>query len=99
MGPWTLTGAYYWLNASTYDVAGLTATAQSAGVTTRKPGGNIDMASGVVDYKFNKHLDWYGGVSWAGASGDWVKGAWNNNNVDYSKTDNTSVITGVRLKF
>jgi predicted porin len=93
-GPWTLTAAYYWLNASAYDIAGATAP-----VTTHKPGGDIELASGVVDYAFNKHFDVYGGVTWSGVSGDWVKGAWSNSNVDYSKTDNTSVITGLRLKF
>ncbi len=54
--------------------------------------GDLNWVSGVVDYKFNKNFDIYAGVTYAEYSGSAYTG------VAYP-LDNTSVVTGLRLKF
>jgi predicted porin len=80
-GAWTFTGAYYAQNQNTYTTV--------AGVQS---GGDLNWVSGVVDYKFNKHFDVYGGVSWDGVTGPWTSGY-------KAATETTNVVTGLRLKF
>jgi len=53
--------------------------------------GDIRMVSGVIDYTFNKHFDVYAGVSFSDIGGGLASG--------FLKDNNTSVTTGMRLKF
>jgi predicted porin len=76
VGAWTITGAYYHESVNAY---GSTAA------------GNIQWASGVVDYAFTKHFDIYGGVSYSTVDGGQAAG--------FAHTDTTNAITGLRLKF
>jgi predicted porin len=87
-GPWTFTGTWYRENQNTFKT--------SNADPSKGYGGDIDWVSGVVDYKFNKHFDIYGGVSWVDFSGDWTH---DKNGVKYSATQEVNVATGVRLKF
>lgn len=82
-GRWAFTGAWYHQNQNNY------------AVTTLNPastkGGDLDWVSGVIDYKFNKHFDVYGGVSWVDVTGGWAAGN--------SQHETTNFATGLRLKF
>ncbi len=80
-GPWTFTGAWYHENQNTYKY----------NTSSTKTGGDVDWVSGVVDYKYNKHIDVYGGVTWTDYTGAWVSGL--------GTTEAVSVSTGVRVKF
>jgi predicted porin len=79
-GPWSFTGAWYRQNQNAYN-------------NSAANSGNLDWISGVVDYKFNKHFDIYGGVTYTDYTGGWVAtGAGASN-------DAVTVATGLRLKF
>jgi len=45
----------------------------------------------VVDYRFNKHFDVYAGVNYSAIDGGLASG--------YLANNDTSVVTGARLKF
>jgi len=45
----------------------------------------------VIDYQFNKHLDVYAGVNYSTIDGGLASG--------YLANNNTSIVTGARLKF
>ena len=65
----------------------------AAGVKTGSNcSGGTDTVSGLVDYTFTKHFDVYGGVSWSQVGGGLASGF-------IGGLDNTTVMTGVRLKF
>ena len=103
-GKWTFTGAYYHESQNTF------LTAAGAGCTTGSNvtkvngvnvsnaiqsasncSGDINFGSFVVDYRFDKHFDVYAGVSTDAIGGGLGSG--------YLTNTNTSVVTGVRLKF
>ena len=77
-GPWVFTGAWYHENQNNYAISGVT-----------QSGGDLDWVSGVIYYKFNKHFDVYGGVSWVDVTGGWTA----------PQHETTNVATGLRLKF
>ena len=77
-GPWVFTGAWYHENQNNYAISGVT-----------QSGGDLDWISGVIDHKFDKHFDVYGGVSWAGVTGGWAA----------PQHETTNFATGLRLKF
>ena len=79
-GPWALTGAWYHQTQNSFVTTG--------GV---QAGGDLDWVSGVIDYKFNKHFDVYGGVSWVDVTGGWAAGN--------TQHETTNFATGLRLKF
>jgi predicted porin len=103
-GPWAFTAAYYHLTQDAFllnSAAGSTCAQQTnhnisvgaAGVKTGSNcGGNTDTVSGLVDYTFTKHFDVYGGVSWSQVDGGLSSGF-------IGGLDNTTVMTGMRLKF
>ena len=65
-----------------------------AGSPNQQPGynaGEYHDGSFVVDYRFNKHWDIYAGVNYSTVDGGLASGFIANNN--------TSVVTGARLKF
>ena len=53
--------------------------------------GTVNDGSFVVDYQFNKHFDVYAGVNYSAIDGGLASG--------YLANNNTSVVTGARLKF
>ncbi len=77
-GPWAFTGAYYHENQNNFTLS-----------TGPVSGGDLDWVSGVIDYKFNKHFDVYGGVSWVDVTGAWAN----------SQHETTNFASGLRLKF
>jgi predicted porin len=109
MGPWAFTGAYYHLSQDAF-VAGPGVTASpnrncaqgtahnvaTAGYVGRTIGsqcsGETNTVSGLVDYTFNKHFDMYAGVAWSDVSGGLSNGF-------VGGLDNTTFMTGLRLKF
>ena len=102
MGPWAFTGAYYHLGQNEYITsAGRNCAAATAhNVATAALGvktgsncsGDTDTVSGLVDYTFNKHFDMYAGVAWSDVSGGLSSGF-------VGSLDNTTFMTGMRLKF
>jgi predicted porin len=110
MGPWAFTGAYYHLSQNQYVAEsathGLTtcAAATSTNVTNKGLGkfygnqtqgancsGDTETVSFLVDYTFTKHFDVYAGVNYSDISGGLASG--------YLATDNTTFVSGMRLKF
>ncbi len=97
-GPWAVTAAYYHLSQNSYvahsSLTGLDTT--TASCSTSVPGSNCsgetNVVSGLVDYTFNKHFDVYGGVSWSNVTDGVASGF-------VGGTENTTVVSGLRLKF
>ena len=101
-GPWALTAAYYHLSQNNYIASSLSGaltppTAAYCATTATNAqkancSGETNVVSGLVDYTFNKHFDVYAGVSWSdvtdGVASGFVAG-----------TENTTVVSGLRLKF
>ena len=102
-GPWTYTGAWYVENQNNFDSVACATTACTAGKTSGGKtvvatnfGGDLNWVSGVVDYRFDKHFDVYGGVTWTDYSGAWTQ---KSSTVTYGTNEAVSVATGLRLKF
>lgn len=90
---WSFTGAWYRITQDAYTKSGVACPVSHAGGTAT-PGncaGESNTASFLVDYVWNKHLDLYGGVAWSNILGGLSNG--------YLATENTTVTTGLRLKF
>ena len=77
-GRWAFTGAWYHQNQNNFKADNVL-----------QNGGDLDWISGVIDYKFNKHFDVYGGVSWVDVTGGWAG----------PTHETTNFATGMRLKF
>ena len=105
-GAWTFTGAYYHEGQNSYTTGtGVTCAKATAaapykvGGATQTPAittpsncsGDINFGSVVVDYRFDKHFDVYAGVSTDAIDGGLGSG--------YLANTNTSVVTGLRMKF
>jgi hypothetical protein len=95
LGPWTVTGAYYHEAQSQYVdfVKGTCAANTTPGFNNHGAmcAGDLEMASFLVDYRFNKYVDVYAGVSWSGVDGGLANG--------FIVDSTTNVATGLRLKF
>jgi predicted porin len=88
---WSFTGAYYHLDQNHYQGA---TTAAQAGSPNKQAGnlaGGLNDGSFVADYRFNKHFDVYAGVNYSAIDGGLASG--------YLANNDTSFVTGVRLKF
>jgi predicted porin len=104
-GPWALTAAYYHLGLDFYQTAGSLVSCSSSAHSNCA--GDTNTVSGLIDYSFNKHFDVYTGVSWSNVSGglangfSGTSGAGNGNpgHVVVGSDENTTVVTGMRLKF
>jgi len=97
-GKWSFTGAYYGEHQNSY----LTGAASSTCATTTaavafgvKVGsncaGNFNVASFVIDYQVIKRVDVYSGVSYSSATGGFVSGFINTNDLNW--------VSGVRVRF
>ncbi len=104
-GPWSFTGAYYWYSQNSFlDYKGRTcggqtaaniaaaAKGQFAGLTTgNNCSGDVNQASFLIDYTFNKHFDVYTGVTFSEVSGGLASG--------FLQDNDTAVVSGLRVKF
>lgn len=98
VGAWAFTGAYYHESQNSYNSPTAANCQSQPNSTTGNAiksncSGDINVVSGLVDYAFNKHFDVYGGVTWSSAAGGFTSGFAN------STLQDTSVLTGLRLKF
>ncbi len=87
---WSFTGAYYHIEQNAF----LGAVNKPAAGTIQKAAntsGAYNDGSFVIDYRFNKHFDVYAGVNYSALDGGLSAGYLNNSQ--------TTVATGVRLKF
>ncbi len=90
VGAWSFTGAYYHLSQDFYKTATVTASCSSN--AHGNCAGDTQTVSGLIDYTFNKHFDVYAGVAYSDVSGGLSNGF-------VGALDNTTVVTGMRLKF
>ena len=90
---WSFTGAYYYLNQPAFSSTSVLSNPQAGSPNQQKAynAGTVNDGSFVVDYQFNKHFDVYAGVNYSVIDGGLASG--------YLANNNTSVITGARLKF
>jgi predicted porin len=97
-GPWSFTGAYYHISQNSFSEANLfKGTTGGCVVNAFACSGDTNTASFLVDYTFTKHFDVYTGVSYSNASGGLAHSSFSND--PYLATDNTTVVSGVRVKF
>src|SRR5262249_49506114 len=102
IGPWAFTGAYYHTEQrGTWAISNL-----GAGVTTCNGANNsytcpgtLNTESFLVDYTFNKHFDIYAGVMFSQISGGLQHSSSNSAAFFNTSGDETSVVTGMRLRF
>ena len=90
---WSFSAAYYHLAQNAFSSASVLSKPQ-IGSPNQQPGynaGDYNDGSFVVDYRFNKYLDVYAGVNYSSIDGGLASGFLANNN--------TSVVSGARLKF
>lgn len=98
MGPWAFTGAYYHTSQDAFSMANNDKhTSGGCAVNAFACAGDTSTVSGLVDYTFNKHFDIYAGVSYSNISGGLAHSSFSND--AYLATDNTTVVSGLRLKF
>ena len=90
---WSFTAAYYYLNQPAFAVTSVLSSPQAGSPNQQKGylAGTVNDGSFVVDYQFNKHFDVYAGVNYSVIDGGLASG--------YLANNNTSVISGARLKF
>jgi predicted porin len=105
-GPWSFTAAYYWLHQDSFREAnnilvsvGAAATPLTGGcsVNAGACAGDLNQVSFLVDYAFNKHFDTYAGISYQEVSGGLAHSFLSND--AFMANNNTTVVTGIRLKF
>ncbi len=97
-GPWAFTGAYYHVSQNSFALANFfKGTAGGCAVNAFACSGDTSTGSFLVDYTFNKHFDVYAGVSYSEISGGLAHSSFSND--PYAATDNTTFVTGMRLKF
>ena len=102
---WSFTGAYYHIEQNSY-VADNKA-CPAGGASGTQCAGTYDQGSFLIDYAFNKHLDVYGGVTYARADNGLASGYQGNPAVKAgfgvsgtgTSVDIFDFVTGVRLKF
>jgi len=90
---WTFSAGYYHLYQPAYSSASKPGS-PAPGSPNPQLGytaGNLDSGSFVVDYRFNKYFDVYTGVNYSVIDGGLASG--------YLANNDTSLVTGVRLKF
>jgi predicted porin len=90
---WTFTGAYYHVDQPAFSSSSIQSNPQVGSPNQQKAytAGSFDDASFVAGYRFNKHFDVYAGVNYSAIDGGLASG--------YLANDDTSVVTGARLKF
>ncbi len=112
IGPWAFTGAYYYLGQNSfseinnigtslvYNPHTTPAPTPSVGgctVNAAACSGQLNQVSFLIDYTFNKHFDVYTGVSYQEIGGGLAHSFLTND--PYNNTTNTTVVSGLRVKF
>ena len=90
---WTFSAGYYHIDQPAFSSASTLSSPQAGSPNQQKAytAGSLDSGSFVVDYRFDKHFDVYAGVNYSDISGGLASG--------YLANNNTSVVSGLRLKF
>jgi predicted porin len=108
-GPWAFTAAYYWFGQNSFEEANnifASIPALKTGtviggcyhlVNAGACAGDINQVSFLIDYTFNKHFDVYTGVSYQAVDGGLAHSFLTND--PYDATNNTTVVSGLRVKF
>ncbi len=97
-GAWAFTGVYYHASQGSFSEENyLEKTTGGCWVNAFTCSGTYNEASFLVDYTFTKHFDIYAGIGWSDIKGGLAHSSLNND--PYAETDNTTVVTGMRLKF
>jgi predicted porin len=97
-GPWAFTAAYYHLSQDSFSEKNdLKGTTGGCWVNQFTCAGDYWASSYLVDYTFNKYFDIYAGVTLSQIKGGLAHSSLSND--PYVQTDNTSVVSGLRLKF
>jgi predicted porin len=102
IGPWAFTGAYYHTEQSgTWGMAAFGAAGACNGHNNSYVcPGNLNTESFLVDYNFNKHFDIYAGVMFSQIDGGLAHSFASPGTPFFNTSgDETSVVTGMRLKF
>lgn len=93
--PWGLSfsAGYYYIYQPAFSSASVLSTPQAGSPNQQKAytAGSLNDGSFVVDYRFDKHFDVYAGINYSTIDGGLASG--------YLANNDTSVVTGVRLKF
>lgn len=90
---WTFSAGYYHIDQPAFSSASSLSSPQAGSPNQQKAytAGSLDSGSFVVDYRFDKHLDVYAGVNYSTIDGGLASG--------YLANDDTTFVTGARLKF
>jgi predicted porin len=107
-GPWAFSGAYYWLHQNAFNETNsflssipslhLAPTKGSCvGANMFSCAGDLNQVSFLVDYSFTKHFDVYAGVSYQDQNGGFAHSSLSGD--AYGANSNTTVVSGMRLKF
>ena len=102
---WSFTAAYYHIDQNSYVADNIACTA--GGASRSQCAGTFNQGAFLVDYAFNKHLDVYGGVTYARSDDGLASGFQGNPAVKAgfgvsgtgTSVDVFDFVTGVRLKF
>ncbi len=102
---WSFTGAYYHIEQNSYVADNVACTA--GGASRLQCAGAFNQGAFLIDYAFNKHLDVYGGVTYARSDDGLASGFQGNPGVKAgfgvsgtgTSVDIFDFVTGVRLKF
>ncbi len=102
---WSFTGAYYHVDQNSYEAAGVACPA--GGASASQCAGSFNQGAFLIDYAFNKHLDIYGGVTYAKADDGLASGFQGNPAVKAgfgtsgtgTSVDTFDFVTGMRLRF
>ncbi len=100
-GPWSFTAAYYHIDQNSFRLN--TGSCPSGGASGLECAGNMNQGSFLIDYAFNKHFDVYGGVDYSVVNDGFANGFPGTPGGTPAGTatsvDQTTVMTGMRLKF
>jgi predicted porin len=89
---WTFTGVYYHGDQGSYVTHfGPVTVGKCTGTSSANCAGTTYTVSGVVDYRFDKHFDVYGGISYSRVSDGLANG--------YLSDNSTLAMSGIRLRF
>jgi predicted porin len=90
---WTFSAGYYHIDQPAFSSASSLSNPQAGSPNQQRAytAGSLDSGSFVVDYRFNKHFDVYVGVNYSTIDGGLASG--------YLANDDTTFVTGARLKF
>jgi hypothetical protein len=97
-GPWSFTAAYYHFSQDGFSEANFSLhISGGCAVNAYACAGAENQVSGLLDYAFNKYVDVYAGATYETLSGGFTHSSLNN--AAYFATNNTTVISGLRVTF